>query len=326
MVNVKKQVFIGIDISKNKLDIYNSKTCTYIVIENNARRIGQWLAEVDKQFPEAKFAFEPTGGYEKTLINILLAKKKLAYYVHPNKLLNFKKCHGDKAKTDKIDTFFIADFIQIHPTQLTEINENYFENKRMAELRKAREQLKKQLHAANCFLEHEPYDKVVKQHYKRLIKFLKDELKRMELAIAQVINSNEKMRKIFELLITVKGVGKITAQTMICKMPELGQLGRNQISKLVGVAPINHDSGKQQGQRSIQGGRAEIRSVLYMAALSAIKHNENLKQIYIELRTRAKPFKVAIVAIMRRLLCIMNAMVRDNTSWQNCKELDTQKA
>ena len=326
-MNVKEaQVIIGIDVSKDKLDIYDSSTQKHIIIENTVRSIGQWLTRIKKQYSQCKVVFEPTGGYEKKLINALLSKGAIAYNVHPNKLFNFKKCHGDKAKTDKIDAMFIAQYAQAHPDQLKEIKSDYTQNKRISELSKAREQIKNQLHAVNCFLEHEPYDRAIKQHYKRLKKFLIQELKCIEQRMDESIKNDENMQRTVELLTSIVGVGKVTAQAMVTDVPELGKLDKAVICKLVGVAPINQDSGKQQGQRCIQGGRAQVRAKLYMAALTAIRYNPRMKQIYANLKARGKPFKVAMVAIMRKMLCIMNAIVRDNTLWQHNNELVVQKA
>jgi transposase len=326
MIREEKQAIIGVDISKDKLDIYDLTSKKHWIIKNHARAIADFLSSINSLSIEAKIVFEPTGGYEQKLIDGLLARKMQGYYIHPNKLYNFKKCHGEKAKTDKIDAIFIAEFANTHPAQLKEISVNYAANKRLLELKRAREQIKSQLYAAKCFMEHERYDKSVKQHYKRLNKFLAQELRKIEQGIDEAINSNEQKRQIVERLMEIEGVGKVTAQTMACNVPELGQLGRNKISKLIGVAPVNQDSGKKQGPRHIQGGRADVRAVLYMAALSAIKFNDRMKEVYRHLREGGKPFKVAIVAIMRRLVCVMNAMIRDNTNWQHNKELVTQKA
>lgn len=322
----KKQVIIGVDVSKAKLDIYDLTVEKHHVIENKPRSIGQWLARIQKQYIQVKIVFEPTGGYEKKLINALLSKDIIAYSIHPNKLLNFKKCEGDKAKTDKIDANYIAQYAKVYPEQLKEITENYVKNKGLSELNTTRKQIKMQLQSVNNYSEHDPYSKEIKQHHKRLKKFLLQELQKIELAIEDAISHDEEKTNKAQILQSMKGVGKVVAQTMVCNVPELGNIENGKISKLIGVAPINQDSGKKQSQRCIEGGRADVRAVLYMAALSAIRYNPKMKQIYTDLRNRGKPFKVAIVAIMRRMVCVMNAMVRDNKPWQDTNELVVQKA
>ena len=323
MSTEQKQVIIGIDVSKSKLDVYNLATHKHVVIKNEIRSIGQWLAQTRKSFEDLKIVFEHTGGYERKIKDVLLSKNIHVYNVNPNKLYNYKKCEGEKSKTDKIDAQFIAQYAESYPGQLKEIDACYKENKQLSELNVARRQAVGGLHTAKCYLEHEHLNKVVRQHYKKLKNFFTKELERIERAIKETIKADEEKNHTYELLQTIKGIGEVSAQTMIAEVPELGQLNRNKIGKLIGVAPINQDSGKQNGQRRIQGGRANVRAVLYMAALTAIKYNPQMKEIYTRLRAKGKAFKVAMVAVMRKLLCLMNAMVRDNKPWHQHNELAT---
>jgi len=155
---------------------------------------------------------------------------------------------------------------------------------------------------------------------------LKKELKKINTAIVNAIEEDEDKKKNVQLLKTIKGVGDVTAQTFVACVPELGKIDSNHLSSLIGVAPFNRDSGKKMGKRSICGGRADVRAVLYMAALTAIRFNARMKTVYERLVANGKAKKIAIVAVMRRLLRIMNAVVRDQMVYTPLDDLATQKA
>ena len=326
MTNQKPQTLIGIDVSKEKLDIYNSTSKEFETIKNDVRSIGDWLSRTRKRFDIHKIVLEPTGGYEDKLLQVLCAKEVDAFFVHPNNLHFYKKSKGAKAKTDQIDAFHITGYSLTHENELKPANKAHIENKKMSELVKTRRQIKEEIHRLKRHAEHQFYTKQAKQYNIRVLKMLEKELKKIEEAIEEEINKDEEKKQTVELLKTIKGVGQVTAQTFVSCMPELGKIDNNKLSSLVGVAPFNRDSGKIEGKRCIRGGRADVRSVLYMAALVAIRFNPRMKEVYERLRSRGKVAKVAIVAVMRRLLRIMNAIASDRTVYGEPTGLTAQKA
>ena len=307
---------VSVDVSKDKLDCYITLTKQYETIKNNARSIGSWLTRIMKSIEIDKVVLEPTGGYEDILLTQLNQKNIDTFLVHPSKVDHFKKAKGEKAKTDTIDAFQIASYAVAHESELKSVNEVYIKAKEMKELVRARRQLQGEIHRFKCYSEHKFYTSAVKVSNKRILKHLKKELSKINIAIEEAIARDEEKSRNVELLKTIKGVGPATANTFVANMPELGKIDSNQLSSLVGVAPFNQDSGKKTGKRSISGGRADVRSVLYMAALVAVRFNERMKAVYERLVAKGKPKKVALVAVMRRLLRIMNAVVRDQKEYE----------
>lgn len=326
MEAVETQMIIGIDVSKDKLDIYVQGTAEHRVITNHPRQIGEWLTQMIRQYPRLKLVFEPTGRYEKKLILLALKHNVTCFSVHPNKIFNFKKCLGNNAKTDKIDAIIIAKYAQDFPEHLKLIDNSYIEHIELKELSARRRQLKDELHRMVCRMKHDISSTEVKKSYTRMKKVLLAELKRIETVMTACIKADKDKQHKVELLQSIKGVGVVTSQMMVTEVPELGQLDKRKICKLIGVAPLNCDSGKKAGGRHIDAGRRDVRNVIYMAALVAIRHNEHMRSIYQQLRARGKLAKVAIVAIMRRLVCTMNAMLRDDKKWMSSNSLAAQKA
>jgi len=323
---VEIQMVIGIDVSKDKLDIYIQGTGEHRVIVNHPRQIGEWLTQMTQQYQGLKLVFEPTGRYEKKLILLALKHRVTCYGVHPNKIHNFKKCLGNSAKTDKIDAIIIAKYALDFPEQLKLIDDSYIEHMELRELSARRRQLKADIHRIVCQMKHDISSAEVRKSYARMKKVLLVELKTIEATMTACIHADKEKQHKVELLQSIKGVGVVTSQMMVTEVPELGQLDKRKICKLIGVAPLNCESGKKAGGRHIDAGRRDVRNVIYMAALVAIRHNEHMRRIYQQLRARGKLAKVAIVAIMRRLVCTMNAMIRDDKKWTNSNSLAAQKA
>jgi len=256
---------------------------------------------------------------------VLLKHQVTTWLVHPNQLCYFQKVEGENAKTDKLACSQLARFAQ-KGLRHREVKEGYIESAARVELSSRIRQVKGSIRREENRLEKPLYNTQVKRSICRQIKWLKKELAGLEKQVSELICADEQLKSQYDLLQTVKGAGPVTAMTLVFEVPELGQLSRTQISSLIGLAPMNRDSGKKQLPRKIQGGRGHVRRVLYMAATVAIRWNERMKAIYNRLMAAGKPYKVAIVAVMRKLLCIFNAMVRDNRPWQNCKELTVQNA
>lgn len=323
----KVKAKLGIDVSKDKLDLWLLPLNKHLVIKNNLREIGHCLKDLCNQYELVEAALEPTGGYEKHLVCKLLEKKVTTYHVHPNQLIHFQKSQqGGHAKTDKIAASVLANYVDQYGAQLTPVSSSYRTDKEYKELSSRIKQLKTAIRAEKNRLDKPLFDKKIADSIKRQIRCLEKELATMETYFSKKIQDEAKSKHLYELIQTFKGAGKVTAQRLILELPELGQLKKTQIARLVGVAPVNRDSGKVTGHRYIQGGRANVRSVLYMVAVVAIRYNLAMQDFYQRLIKAGKPFKVAIVAVMRKVIIILNAMVRDNLPWQEYTELVAQKA
>jgi transposase len=316
MSKQRPQTTIGVDVSKGKLDIYCSASKVSQTIKNDARAIGKWLTTTKAEFTVDKLVLEPTGGYEDKLLQQLFAKQVPSFFVHTTLINSYKKSQGVKAKTDKLDAFYLAEHALASPSKLKRISGFHFKNKALAELLVASRQLKQAIGKLKNQQEHGFHHKQIKSINKRLLKMHSEELEKVESLILEEINIDKEKKEKYNLLQTLKSIGPANAKAFTAQVPELGKVDRRSICSLIGVAPFNRDSGKHNGKRSIQGGRAEVRCKLYMAALVAIRHNPEMKKVYERLRSQGKAAKIAIVAVMRRLLCIMNAMVRDNKPYK----------
>ncbi len=322
---MNQETMIGIDVSKQTLAVWDNTRQHFHEIKNEGRAIGNWLKKQLNTHTALRVVLEPTGGYEKKLVQALLNQHIATIMVHPTQVYHFSKGKGVDAKTDKLDAKMLAAFGLSHPTQGC-LATDYVDNEKRQELSKRRRQLKEMIHTETCRQQCVYFNKAIARSNKRLLNALNKELKQIDALIDKALDENTEKREQLNLLKTFKGVGKETATILTLRVPELGTLSKVQIARLIGVAPINKESGKANGYRRVQGGRQDVRNVLYMAALVAIRHNEAMKHMYQRLRKKGKAAKVAIVAVMRRMIGILNAMVRDNQPWQKAKSLATQNA
>jgi transposase len=303
--------FIGIDISKNSLDVHVLPAGNSINVSNKADGHRQLLS----QLPEpgtCLVVVEATGGYERQLAAELVAGGHHVSVVNPRQVRDFAKGLGILAKTDRIDARVIARFgQQVHPRPLAEVHENQAElnqlvtrRRQLVDLRTAENNRKETLTS-----------KDVRKSIQQVVDTLNKELKRVEKRILALVESDDEWKGKSQLLQSTPGVGKTTAATLLSDLPELGTLNREQIAALVGVAPLNRDSGQFRGKRSVWGGRASVRCVLYMAVLSAKQYNPVIKAFAERLNAQGKKPKVVTTACMRKLLIILNTMVKTNTHW-----------
>lgn len=321
----KLECTLGIDVSKEKLDIWMLPYNRHEVIPNHKRAIGQYVKGLLKQSSTIRVLLEPTGGYEKKLIQQLLGYGVMVYQVHPNRLIHFARSKGFDAKTDKLSSKQLALYLTEQPTSMFKlIGPAYETYKRLQELSSRRRQLNELLQMENYRASHEFFDAQIARSHRRLIKELKQELSCIEALIEGEIEERSDLKAKRNVLTSFKGIGKITSQTLLLELPELGSLSREEVAKLVGVAPINKDSGKKTGHRTIFGGRNSVRKALYMAALVAIRYNTPMKNIFERHRAKGKPFKVALVAVMRKMICCLNSMIKQNISWQELMGLTVQ--
>lgn len=294
---------IGIDVSKERLDVYHEGTQKSYSFANSLQGIEDLLNMLKNIKPYNRIVLEPTGGYEKPVLLTLVEKGLPVSLVHAKHIRHFARAMGVLAKTDKIDSKIIARYGTVFSPMLTIIQSS--EQQLLATYVLRRRQVIDMITAERNRLDKNISSEVA-DHIHTVIQFLKISLEKIELSISNMLES-EVLSKSTDLLTSVKGIGSITAATLLGMLPELGKLTPGQIAKLVGVAPINRDSGAKQGQRSIQGGRAFVRQTLYMATIVAIRHNEALKVFYHRLKAAGKKPKVALVACMRKLLVILNA-------------------
>ena len=300
------EVYVGVDVSSERLDvaIWGEKGCSEYT--NNKRGI----AKVGKQMLTigAKLiVVEATGGYEEAVVQALFEAGLPVALVSPQRVRQYAKAKGLLAKTDRIDAQVLAEFgKQLQPRLFRRKSE---EQKRLSALLERRKQLNEMLQAEKN--RQRTKDVSLQRSLERVIHCLKAELKAIDQEIEQFLQEHEELERQEKLLRSAKSVGRVTAATLLADLPELGQLDRKEIAALVGVAPMNRDSGRKRGYRKTQGGRPGVRSALYMSALTGIRHNPILKAQYDHLVKRGKEKKVAITACMRKMPTILNAMLRD---------------
>ena len=302
---------IGIDVGKEQLDVALNGVKKVKEWDNDQagqRALSDWIIE---QKPDL-VVVEASGGYEAAMVSELIEREVAVAVVNPTRVRAFAKADGLLAKTDQIDARLIACFgatmkpatqARKSQAQLT-LNQWVTRRRQLVEMRTGE---KKRLQTA---------PEGIKADIVRHIEWLSAEIEQLEQQINQAIRNNPEWREIARLVQTVPGVGEVVAATLVADLPELGQLNRGQIAALVGVAPFNHESGKGRKKRRIFGGRASIRCVLYMATLSAIIHNPVIKAFYHRLLAKGKLKKVALTACMRKLLVILNSMVKSGQDWQ----------
>lgn len=299
------------DVSKAKLDVALSNNNSLLQFSNDE----QGLKDLIKQLPTKKrslIIMEASGGYEKYAANYLRQKKFNVAVVNAKRVRDFAKAGGNLAKTDSIDAQVIMQFGKAF-TPIAQSLASPEEELRLHDINR-RTQLVRMIAMEKQHAEQasDVHIKKIKKH----ICFLEKELASIEDLLKEQFQQDPILKDKLTRLDEIKGVGQVTAMNILTHLPELGQLTPKEVSALAGVAPFNKDSGKMKGKRETSGGRAPVRAALYMAVLSAKRSNAALKRFYDRLISKGKLKKVALVACMRKLIIIMNAMIRDNTAWQ----------
>ena len=298
--------FVGIDVAKDKLDIA-------VLGEKKASQVGNDEAGITKLIKKMKtlkpalIVVEATGGYQRAVVLGLYEAGLPVAVVNPVRVRQYARASGLLAKTDKLDAFNLAEFgRQMKPRKFEAKSES---ERHVSALLVRRRQLEEMLKAEKSRLR--TVSGEMRGSVERMIEMLKEEIKRLEKELDRFMKENSDWREQEEILTSAKGVGRITATTLLAELPELGKLDRKKIAALVGLAPMNFDSGKKRGYRKTKGGRMEVRNVLYMSTLVATRYNPLIKAQYQELQRRGKVKKVALTACMRKFLTILNAMMRD---------------
>ncbi len=307
-----KETFVGIDIAKDQLDVHVLPKAVHFTCEHDANGIASLLSRLQKEDPTV-IIMEATGGYEITLAAELSVAGLPVAIVNPRQVRDFARGIGKLAKTDAIDAFVLARFGETNRPEPQPIPTD--QEKQVKELVTRRRQLV-DLRASEKNRRHSARSPRVRQSIDTVITTLDREIAEVDTDIDDLIRNSPLWREEEKLLKTFKGVGPVVSRIVLAKLPELGKLDRQEIACLVGLAPLNKDSGKMRGKRMISGGRKDVRDALYMAALSAIKHNKIIKPFYERLMKAGKLFKVAITACMRKILIILNAMVKTKRPFQ----------
>ena len=305
------EIFVGIDVSKNTLDVRIDSDSTILHVAYDAAGI----KTVGKRLTEAAptlIVMEATGGLETRLATELVAKGLPVAVINPRQARDFAKATGELSKTDRIDAAILCAFARaIRPSvrplkdvDTRDLNDLVTRRRQLIDMR-VQETLRMGCTAS----------KAMQKNLKLHLVWLDKQIGRLDDDLKQRLRTSDAWKTKDDLLRGIPGVGAVTTLTMTAKCPELGQLNRQEIAKLVGVAPLADDSGKHRGRRFVWGGRAEVRSVLYMAAVSAIRCNPVIKAFANRLAKAGKPAKVVITACMRKLLIIMNAMIKNHSSW-----------
>jgi len=303
-------VFVGIDVSQEYLDVASSKQKQVLRVLNEGAGIESLRLEFVKSQPDL-IVMEASGGYERLLATTLLAAGLPVAVVNPRQVRDFARSTGQLAKTDAIDARVLARFAHAVKPTLSKLSEEASEQLR--ELEQRRRQLVGMITAERNRLRTAPR---TADHIEEHLRWLEEQVKRVEKEKEELIQSDPELEAKAALLRTVPGVGPSLSATLLGSLPELGLLNRKQIAALVGVAPLNWDSGKLKGKRAVWGGRAHVRTVLYMAAMVAARRNPVIRALYERLCQAGKPKKVALVAAMRKLLIILNSMMRTKTMWR----------
>lgn len=305
-----QQFFVGIDVSKVTLDVCILPTGEAFQISNDAAGIGELLKKLQPLSPE-RVVMEATGGYETdAAVTLFLARLKVCV-VNPRQVRDFARAAGQLAKTDRIDAGVIAQFGE---RMLPEVRDLADESLRELGALVTRQRQLQQMVTAEKNRKGTAA-KALRPRIQTHIDWMEQEMKALEAELDAAIKKSPAWQEKVVMYESAPGIGKKTAQKLVVEMPELGLLDGKQVSALVGAAPFPRDSGVFKGQRRIRGGRATVRCALYMATLTAIRWNPVIKAQYTRLRERGKPFKVAMIACLRKLLVILNTMARTNTHW-----------
>jgi transposase len=303
-------VFVGVDISKERLDVHVRPLGESVSFAYDDQGLGALAADLARWGP-ALVVLEATGGLEARIAAFLGGRGLPVVIINPRQVRDFARATGELAKTDQIDAAVLSLFGERLQPEVRPLPDDAARDldARLARRRQVVDMLVAE--RQRLAMARPAVAKTIKAH----IKYLERQLDGIDSDLERTIAQSPLWRAKENLLRSAKGVGPVLSRTLLAELPELGHLNRKQIAKLVGVAPLARDSGKWRGQRQIHGGRGQVRSVLYMATLTAIRTNPTIAAYYRQLTAKGKAHKVAHVACMRKLLIILNAMLRTGRTW-----------
>lgn len=305
-------VFVGIDVSKDTLQVAVVPSGDQWTSPQAPNALDQLVTRLQAVHPTT-IVIEATGGYERALVAACAAAHLPVAVVNPRQVRAFAVALGHTAKTDAIDASILAQFAERVQPAVRPLADA--DTQALAALVARRRQLLDMLTAERHRLE-QAATTAVRRSVRQHVRWLERRVSDVDDDIGGAIERSPVWRVHEDLLRSVPGIGPVVARTLLAELPELGHLDRRAIAALVGVAPFNRDSGRWRGRRMIVGGRASVRAVLYMAALAATRHNITLRAYYQRMRLAGKPAKVALVAVMRKLLTVINAMLKHQVPWQ----------
>jgi transposase len=303
--------FVGIDVSKDKLDVAIRPDGDRWTVGNDEKGLEKMVARLLERKPTL-VVLEATGGLQMPAVVALASARLPVVVVNPRQIRDFAKATGRLAKTDSIDADVIAHFGEAVRPKIRPLRDA--ETQELTDLVSRRRQLVDMVTAEKNRLK--TARKKVRKDIQAHIAWLEKRIHDVDTDLSERIKYSPAWRAKDEILQSAPGVGPVLSVTLLSGLPELGTLNRKEVAALVGVAPLNRDSGKQQGTRSVWGGRANVRSVLYMCTISAIRWNPSIRTFYLRLIEAGKKHKVATTACARKLLTILNAMIKTNTSWR----------
>lgn len=311
-MNKITKTFVGVDVSKDYLDVFLKPSGESFRERNSKEGIKRLFDRLKNHCLESVIC-EASGGYEALLVQTCVKANKNIRIEDPRRIRNFAKAKGIKAKTDTIDASVIASFASIFPVEYKAHNPSV-KQLELQELVKYRDGLKRNLTSEKLRLVGPVYS-FSEEHIKKHIAFLQNQIKELTTKIKSMINSIGGLKEKNLLMQTMPGVGPDTAIALLSYLPELGTLGPKKVASLLGLAPFNKESGKYKGVSKIKDGRARPRKALYMAALSSSRHCPIFVEFYDRLVKRGKPKKKALVAVMRRMAVVLDAMLSNNAKW-----------
>ena len=307
------EVYVGVDISKDSLDIYIHPIGKSFKIANTKSEIQKLIKKLTK-YQVKNIVCEATGGYEKLLADILKKSLYALWIVDPRRIKGFIIASGCRSKTDKIDAQKIAEFAAKNNRDYISICKTKNQEILLAFVNRKND-LVKFLGSEKTRLKH-PSHALYLASIKKIIKTLECEIKSIDKQIQSLIAQDDELNSKSQLLESIPGIGKASAATLLATVPELGKLSNAKVSALIGVCPYDNASGKYKGKKFIKGGRITPRNMLYMCALTTIKYNLVLKKIYDRLRANNRPFKVAIVTVMHKLVIFANSILKKGEKYK----------
>ena len=306
------QMFVGIDVSKARLDVAVLPSGEFFAVNNTAPGLSELLIRLADVQPQL-VVLEATGGLEQAAMLAIHAAGLPVTVLNPRQVRHFSRALGKHAKTDQIDAVLLAKFAQTLQPQ-AQVPDDASQRALEALLARRRQVVDLLTMERNRL--HSSHDAYVQHDLQEVITYLEGRRAQLDQALQDAVQHDPNFQATYTVLTSTPGVGPVVAFTLLAQLPELGSLSRQKVANLVGVAPLNWDSGKSRVHRRIWGGRAEVRQVLYMAAVTAVRWNPTLKAVFDHLVQKGKPKKVALIACMRKLLVYLNAMVRDQALWQ----------
>jgi len=306
------ELFVGIDVSKAELQVATRPESKPVTFANTEDGIA-FLIDYLKPLHPHIVVLEATGGLEIPLVNALAVKQVPVVVVNARQIRDFAKAIGRLAKTDRIDAEVIVQFAEAIRPPLRPLKDE--QTQRLHALNTRRRQLVAMISSEQNRLGSAPTwtQKEIQTH----LTWLKKALEKMDKEISDLIKGSPIWREKEAILRSFKGIGPVTSATLLAALPELGTIGSKPLSALIGVAPLNRDSGKFRGKRVVWGGRDKVRSVLYMATMAAIRFNPVINAFYTRLRDAGKPHKVAITACMHKIIITLNSMIKNRTQWRS---------